>query len=56
MIQEETVLRRRLLLRLLRGFNFENPRYRGEVISNLVPPELITSELTRHNPNRVIEP
>ncbi|MEK0163763.1 peptidyl-tRNA hydrolase [Phaeobacter sp. JH20_36] len=56
LIREETALRRRLLLRLLRNFSFENPKYRGEPISNLVPPELITAELTRHNPDRVIQP
>ncbi|AUQ70686.1 hypothetical protein [Phaeobacter inhibens] len=56
LIREETALRRRLLLRLLRGFSFENPHHKGEAISNLVPPELITAELTRHNPHRFIQP
>ncbi|WP_072506384.1 peptidyl-tRNA hydrolase [Phaeobacter porticola] len=55
LIREETALRRRLLLRLLRGFSFENPRYKGEAISNLVPTELITAELTQHNPDRMIQ-
>ncbi|AHD09292.1 hypothetical protein [Phaeobacter gallaeciensis] len=55
LIREETALRRRLLLRLLRGFSFENPRHKGETISDLVPAELITAELTQHNPHRVIQ-
>lgn len=44
---EETALRRRLLFRLLRGFNFDKPFYRGEAISDPVPSTLITAEYLR---------
>ncbi|EEB70369.1 hypothetical protein [Phaeobacter italicus] len=54
LMREERALRRRLLLRMLRGFSFENPRFRGEPINELVPPELITRELREHYPERVI--
>ncbi len=53
-MREERALRRRLLLRMLRGFSFENPHFRGEPINELVPPELITRELREHYPERVI--
>ncbi|KAE9627629.1 peptidyl-tRNA hydrolase [Parasedimentitalea maritima] len=42
---EETVLRRRMLFRLLRGFNFDNPEFRGEKITDLVPDQLMASDL-----------
>ncbi|WP_293574543.1 peptidyl-tRNA hydrolase [Phaeobacter sp.] len=53
LLQQERILRRRLLLRLLRGFSFENPRFRGEMINDLVPPELVTQELCRQYPDRL---
>lgn len=45
--REETALRRRLLFRLLRGFDFDAPRYHGEAISDAVPKALVTQEFTR---------
>lgn len=41
---EELALRRRLLFRLLRGFNFDRPIYQGEAISDAVPSALITAD------------
>ncbi|NIZ60128.1 peptidyl-tRNA hydrolase [Sedimentitalea sp. CY04] len=46
---EETALRRRLLFRLLRGFNFDEPQYRGEAISEPVPKALITTDYLRYD-------
>lgn len=39
--QEEAALRRRLLFRMLRGFNFDAPRFGGEKISDPIPRHLI---------------
>lgn len=36
---EEVALRRKLLFRLLRDFDFSRPRVKGEFISDPVPPE-----------------
>ncbi|PCJ09430.1 MAG: hypothetical protein COB16_04520 [Rhodobacteraceae bacterium] len=49
---EETVLRRRLLFRLLRGFNFDKPVYQAEAISEPVPSALITPEYRRFEGRR----
>ncbi|MGR3762010.1 hypothetical protein ACUXV3_18080 [Roseobacteraceae bacterium NS-SX3] len=42
--REETVLRRRLLFRLLRRFDFAAPVHRGEMITEPVPRGLIAAE------------
>lgn len=39
--QEEAALRRRLLFRMLRGFNFDKPSFRSEVISDPIPRHLV---------------
>ncbi|AZV78862.1 peptidyl-tRNA hydrolase [Parasedimentitalea marina] len=44
---EEVALRRRLLFRLLRRFNFDKPLYKSEAISDPVPRALITSDYLR---------
>jgi len=36
---EEVALRRKLLFRLLRDFDFSRPRVKGEFISDPVPPD-----------------
>ncbi len=41
---EELALRRRLLFRLLRGYNFDAPQARNEAISEAVPNWMITPE------------
>ena len=51
---EETALRRRLLFRLLRGFNFDAPRHLGEAISDPVPKALITPEYQLFAPERAV--
>jgi hypothetical protein len=45
--QEEMALRRRLLFRLLRRFDFDRPELRGEMISTPVPDSLIASEYAK---------
>ncbi|MFW8634256.1 hypothetical protein [Cribrihabitans pelagius] len=45
--REESALRRRLLFRLLRGFDFDAPRYHGETVSDAVPEALLTPEFSR---------
>lgn len=42
--KEETALRRRLLFRLLRRFDFDRPQMRGEMISAPVPESLMASD------------
>jgi hypothetical protein len=39
--QEEAALRRRLLFRMLRGFNFDAPRFGSEPISDPIPRHLV---------------
>ena len=39
--QEEAALRRRLLFRMLRGFNFDAPRFGSETISDPIPRHLV---------------
>ncbi len=39
--QEEAALRRRLLFRMLRGFNFDAPRFGHETISDPIPRHLV---------------
>ncbi|MFW8593285.1 hypothetical protein [Cribrihabitans neustonicus] len=50
--REETALRRRLLLRLLRGFDFDAPRYQSEAVTDAVPKALLTPEFTRFDGHR----
>lgn len=52
---EEIALRRRLLFRLLRGFNFDKPVYQAEAISDPVPKSLITGDYLRFD-DRQAEP
>lgn len=49
---EEAMLRRRLLFRMLRGFNFDNPRFRSETISDAIPRELINRDCAYFPPQR----
>jgi len=51
---EETALRRRLLFRLLRDFNFDEPQYRGEAISDPVPKALITNDYLRYDRGQTV--
>ena len=44
---EEVALRRRMLFRLLRGFDFNKPEFQGEPISDPVARTLITPEYLR---------
>lgn len=49
--REEATLRRKLLFRMLRGFSFDNPRFRSETISDPIPRHLLGREneyLPRH--------
>lgn len=46
---EEMALRRRLLFRLLRRFDFDEPSPCGEMISEPVPEHLAASEYSRAN-------
>lgn len=50
--QEEAKLRRRLLFRILRGFNFDAPRFRGEIISDPIPRHLLGKEADYSLPQR----
>ena len=45
--EEEMALRRRLLFRLLRRFDFDEPDVKGEMISAPVPESVIASEYAR---------
>jgi len=42
--QEEAKLRRKLLFRILRGFNFDAPNFRSEAISDVLPHNLACHE------------
>ncbi|MEP2715485.1 peptidyl-tRNA hydrolase [Pseudophaeobacter sp.] len=50
--QEEAKLRRRLLFRILRGFNFDAPRFGGETISDPIPRHLLGRDADYFNPSR----
>ena len=45
--EEEMALRRRLLFRLLRQFDFDEPEVKGEMISPPVPESVIASEYAK---------
>ncbi|KPD14098.1 hypothetical protein [Phaeobacter sp. 11ANDIMAR09] len=50
--REEAELRRRLLFRILRGFNFDAPRFGGETISDPIPPHLLGQDADYRLPQR----
>jgi hypothetical protein len=53
--QEEAKLRRRLLFRILRGFNFDAPRFGGETISDPIPRHLLGKDADYRLPQRGVQ-
>ncbi|EBA16012.1 peptidyl-tRNA hydrolase [Roseobacter sp. SK209-2-6] len=54
--KEEAKLRRKLLLRLLKGFNFDAPRFQSEAISDAIPRQLMTAETEQYKKRHFLKP
>ena len=50
--QEEAKLRRKLLFRILRGFNFDAPKFKTETISDPIPRQLLGKDADYRPPER----
>lgn len=53
---EEAALRRRLLFRMLRDFNFDKPSFRSEVISDPIPRDLVGKDCEYFPPPKEHQP